>query len=77
MGTITIFNTISAVILGAIGFAVATPFGSDSARWGAVIGGVFGFLFPRYPFGLIVWIVERFHRPQIKRQDDKHEDANH
>ena len=62
MGRITIFNTIGALIFGAIGFAVAAPFGSDYGRWGVLVGGVIGFVFPRYPLGIIVWIGERFRR---------------
>jgi hypothetical protein len=76
MGRITIFNTIGAMIIGAVGFAVTAPFGSDFGRWGGLVGGVIGFIFPRYPMGLVMWTIERFQRSQKKNQDAKHDDVS-
>jgi hypothetical protein len=67
MGRITIFNTIGAVILAAIGAAVTAPFGSECVRWGVFGGSVLGFFFPRYPIGFVLWIVDRIGRCRVKR----------
>jgi len=76
MGRITILNTISLVIFAAVGAAVTAPFGSECVRWGALVGGVLGFVFPRYPLGLVVWIMDRVAGRRIKRQSAKHKDTN-
>ena len=62
MGRITIFNTISAVIVGAIGAGVGAAFGGEGVRWGVLVGGVSGFVFPFYPIVLVSRIVERLWR---------------
>jgi len=58
MGRITIFNTISAVILGAIGAGVTALFAKEYSHWGMFVGGILGFLFPYYLFGFIAWICD-------------------
>jgi hypothetical protein len=77
MGRITIFNPISALIVGAMGAAIGVPFGREGIRWGALIGGLSGFIFPFYPVVLVANIVRRFRRGRdkcqpVKRDEDLH-----
>jgi len=62
MGRITIFNTISGLLLGAIGAGIGTLFGREAIGCGMAIGYVLGFLFPFYPIVIVTKIVERFTR---------------
>ena len=53
MGRITSFNSIGAVILGLIGAAIGAPGGREIAMIGALVGGAIGFVFWRFPIGLV------------------------
>ena len=76
MGRITIFNSISAVLFGGIGAAIGVAFGREPMRWGMLIGGVSGFVFPFYPIRIGMWIVERFTR-RGSSQTERRDDENH
>jgi hypothetical protein len=71
MGRITIFNTISAVIVGAVGAALGACFGRDGLRWGLLIGGISGFVFPFYPIVLIAGIIGRTRRGRSVKESKK------
>ena len=71
MGRITIFNTISAVIVGGIGAAIGAPFGREAVRWGVLVGGISGFIFPFYPIVFGIWIVERVGRRNKSRTETR------
>ncbi len=73
MGRITIFNTISAVLVGAVGAAIGAAFGREAVRWGMLVGGISGFVFPFYPIVLAVWIVERVKRHRGHCQVEEHD----
>ncbi len=76
MGRITIFNTISAVLIGALGAAIGAAFGREGVRWGIFVGGISGFVFPFYPVVFVVWIVERVKRRREHRQAGKQSDSH-
>jgi hypothetical protein len=59
MGRITIFNIIGFVILGSIGAVVVALFSKEPFYTGLIFWGIVGFVFPRYPVGVVVWTIER------------------
>lgn len=77
MGRITIFNTISAVISGAIGAGIGSLFGKEGSQWGMLVGGVSGFVFPFWPVVLVTRIVELFKHRRSNSQTAKHDEQTH
>ena len=74
MGRITIFNTISAVVVGALGAVIGLAFGREGVRWGALVGGVSGFVFPFYPIALVARVVGHFKRHSGEPEPAKHDE---
>lgn len=74
MGRITIFNSISAFLVGGIGAAIGAAFGREGSGWGMLVGGISGFVFPFYPFVLVMLIVERAKRARDHSGPAKHDD---
>lgn len=73
MKAITIFNPISAILVGAVGAAIGAAFGKEGISWGIFVGGISGFVSPFYPIVLVMWIVKRIKSSRGHGQPERHD----